>query len=1234
MTLIDASNLKSLRRSTWRGRGRGIPFAGRVVRVLSVFVLLLLGTVVFLYVRLTNPDRVRAMATGFLSSGIDGRISIGHARLSLFEGLQLRDVVIQTREESDHSTVVSAPLLEIHFSPSTLWTGHIESARVIATEPEVFLLEDVDRHRWNIQDLRRQAATAPTTAATPTRPPSKLPEVLIRSGRVHRGQIVAGAFESLSSTKIEGQLLPRGGEYQFNLQTRSDAGMAGPALHGEFSLAEGVARSSLTNVNLDFLESVLPAQVRSFWKKLSPSGKVSAPVLEVARDHDDIGFRIELELSDVNMVVRPLDWASGREQYVIENAPQLSARLDALPVVPLLHTAVAVQPRLRIGEIPLGNVQGRFVFTHEGVWLDQLGASIDGNRFTIQGSMQSYGMGAPMNLTVQSPPMQPIELQPHIPYINALPAEIREVYYRFRPQGRSKLAVSLARDAEGAPLRVVGSLEFANAQFLFQEFPYPVYKASGRLVVDADPVLNEPRLVVDRIRGFGAQSGPNESGELGVSGTITPLIGYSSVDVAVTGRNITSEPALIEAIPKEAREIVMLFDDDGASPNPRFRGDFECRVHREPGPISRWTYDTDLSIRNGYGAFKEFPFPLENFAAELQIRKDHVRIVSAESSHNDATLSVTGLSEWGARVNPGRKVGEPGMRTQLMLIAKNVPLDDPLRRALPVEARQALERFGIDGRFDITGPITVTDPRKPPHFEFAINARDGRFAPIGWKTALDQVEASILLLPTSLKIDRAVGRRGGSPVSASGTIDWTEAPTLALQVRGDQLQLDPDARASLPPQGQVVWDSLKPEGATDVLLTLDGPAADPKWTAQIMPSGASLRPDFFPMEMTGVTGTILASPERIELKEVQGTVAGGRAKVSGVGEFADRSAWSLSIQATDTLIDAGFHHAVPEALEEILVDNAFTGRVNLDFKHLAWTRSQDNKSIDIVFESTFDLLGNAWKIGLPFADAKGSGTLKGHFIDEDPAVLDGSIRLKSFTVAGLPAVDGSATLSSNEVSKQLRLNDIRAQVGDGDIAGDIVLDRSRREQTRWSAQLLMRNADVAKLTEGTSGLVTGTLNASLAIEGGWDSDGKRAGPQRGRGDISVTGDKMLKVPMIVGVTQIVSLSLPFTGGFNEATASYSIDGDRISFADITLQSNEMKISGNGRLDLGEKNVSLDFYTASAGKRLPVIGRLLDAARKELFQIKVRGTLSEPQVSAGSFQTITTTVDEIMGSDKK
>ena len=54
-------------------------------------------------------------------------------------------------------------------------------------------------------------------------------------------------------------------------------------------------------------------------------------------------------------------------------------------------------------------------------------------------------------------------------------------------------------------------------------------------------------------------------------------------DVDVRGKDVRSEPALVNALPTPARDLIREFDDDGDGPGPTFAGDFECRVHREPG---------------------------------------------------------------------------------------------------------------------------------------------------------------------------------------------------------------------------------------------------------------------------------------------------------------------------------------------------------------------------------------------------------------------------------------------------------------------------------------------------------------------------------------------------------------------------------------------------------------------------------------------------------------------------
>lgn len=75
------------------------------------------------------------------------------------------------------------------------------------------------------------------------------------------------------------------------------------------------------------------------------------------------------------------------------------------------------------------------------------------------------------------------------------------------------------------------------------------------------------------------------------------------------------------------------------------------------------------------------------------------------------------------------------------------------------------------------------------------------------------------------------------------------------------------------------------------------------------------------------------------------------------------------------------------------------------------------------------------------------------------------------------------------------------------------------------------------------------------------------------------------------------------------------------------------MKGTGNLDFNSKQVEMTFVTDSTTwPKLPFVGDLIQSARHELLQIHVRGSLQEPKVSARSFNTITTTVDEVFKGD--
>ncbi len=159
----------------------------------------------------------------------------------------------------------------------------------------------------------------------------------------------------------------------------------------------------------------------------------------------------------------------------------------------------------------------------------------------------------------------------------------------------------------------------------------------------------------------------------------------------------------------------------------------------------------------------------------------------------------------------------------------------------------------------------------------------------------------------------------------------------------------------------------------------------------------------------------------------------------------------------------------------------------------------------------------------------------------------------------------------------------------------------------------------------------GAMDASIALEGDWSDPSAR----RGRGDIHVQGNDLYKIPIVLGLLQITNLSLPIKSPFNDATTHYIVEGPKVTFEQIELRAANMLMSGNGTLNFDTRRMAFSFTTDNPNwPKIPVIGDFIQGAKRELFQIHVRGTIDEPQIKARSMNTFQTTIDEVFkGQDR-
>ncbi|MGH7215589.1 MAG: hypothetical protein ACREIT_12560, partial [Tepidisphaeraceae bacterium] len=506
----------------------------------------------------------------------------------------------------------------------------------------------------------------------------------------------------------------------------------GPVISGQIMTETGQVSAMMRGFRFGRdIRTMLPAQVRQWWQDHQLAGQIDIPELTYTpgRDGRPASFRVKTALAGVQLTVRPEQWRGDRENRRIESFTWLvgllqhchgaGARYSPGPDGrrgDVLNPTVFDQfaGMFESAPITLKDVSGAFVFTEDGIDVEDVAGRVETNSVQIKGRIDGYSPHAPAHVLIWSSSI-------HIPgsprYVRSLPQPVRELYDRLRPEGRCTFWLDLRRPEEGAKLDCRGEIDIVDGSFVFDRFPYPLRQATGRIVLTKDSETGLDLLRIENLRGLGLADGPNADSFVTVHGWIGPLTNEAGVTIKVAGDRVTSEPALRAAFPREVRQALRYLDAEGRGDYPQFSGSFVCDIVRPIGVSQPWTVDTDIILKDASGALVAFPYPLSGVTGKLQIREGYVDIVNAAMNRGDASLVIDGRVTW-AQPDPlrrHRRLRDPASESaadravttlpasddgtspavplfpELKVTARNVPVDKDLLAALPADRRVWLE---------------------------------------------------------------------------------------------------------------------------------------------------------------------------------------------------------------------------------------------------------------------------------------------------------------------------------------------------------------------------------------------------------------------------------------------------------------------------------------------------------------------------------------------------------------
>ena len=550
----------------------------------SSFIILTL--VISAYSYLTDSNRVRAMAQDYLSHLLGGRVEIGGATLSIFEGLRVDDVKVHVDPDGGKpdSLLFSAQAFVVSYNPGRLLRGQLDATEIVAQKPHVFLTltQKSGGDQWNYQRLGKNQPPSPAKGPTKL----TLPTVLLRNAVVEISEVKAGERRKVGSIDIDGQLTPAGDaeHYQFQMQSRGISQGLGPWANGTIATGTGDLDAHLRNVQFsDDFRAMFPADLRDWLERHELSGRIESVDVTYApaKKTEKAKFSVRTTVKGITLAVHREEWSSREELqrfqrmreaiatadgpyriagYATTTVPregEAPVRLDspqaaepgatgndgsaaggepgragASPSQPLNSPIAPIFDMSDTAPIHLREVTGSFDFNQDRININNLLVRVGtgdpenpgaSNALLVSGYMEGYGPDAPLHVEVRSTDVNGMYLPAHPRFVDSLPADVRQIFNDLRPQGSCRVEATVDRDNPGQAPRVGVQAEIVDASFLFREFPYPFRNASGKVVFQRDPFSGKSYVYVTNVHARGMAGGPNADAIISVSGRVGPI---------------------------------------------------------------------------------------------------------------------------------------------------------------------------------------------------------------------------------------------------------------------------------------------------------------------------------------------------------------------------------------------------------------------------------------------------------------------------------------------------------------------------------------------------------------------------------------------------------------------------------------------------------------------------------------------------------------------------------------
>ena len=647
------------------------------------------------------------------------------------------------------------------------------------------------------------------------------------------------------------------------------------------------------------------------------------------------------------------------------------------------------------------------------------------------------------------------------------------------------------------------------------------------------------------------------------------------------------------------------------------------------------------TVRDGSISWYRFPFRVSRCNGSIDWIGD------------DLTLNLTAI-EAQQLIKIAGEIQHPGSSWTGWLegvCEGNIPINEKLLQAFDVkpELARTLRKFNATGHLNGRGRIERVPGSDVVKRDFHVHLRQATVRHTSFDYPIYNVNGLIHVENEKTDFRSLYGQNNNGQIECNGT--WTRNHGLQLRFLANNVLLNDELRDALPPNLQKTWSGLRPSGTVEFvdldLHTIPGNSKPLIGVTVEIPlrddrvSPVSINPVWFPYEMRQVTGNFRFENQRIDIRQFAAKHGKTTINANGSGAYNETS-WRLRLSevfASNIVLDDELRHALPAAVAEGLDRIRFAGNLGMQgaieltgaFQPLTRPASGAARpsyvSTDEPLQPTANL---GWNLefgiarasanpGLPVTNANGLLRLRGRYAAGQVRCF-GKLHLDSLMYRDIQVTSLTAPLSiDNQTIAIGRL----AATDTADTPATAATARLFGGYVECDGQVKLDNENKfflqAQLTDGKLEEFATEVSMQPDFSGqafaGLRLRGNASGVHSLRGDgyIQLRNARIYEVPVILALLNVLRIKEPDRTAFDEAQMEFTVNGENFDFQKIELNGDAISLIGQGSVNM-DSEVNLDFYTMMGRNRwfIPVVTKLYQAGSKQVWWVKVDGTLDNPQ----------------------